>query len=104
MTLLKVGDKGKAACDTCKAFVTTTYSLKNVPFSDNSGVVANLLVGVCDGCESVVTLPHQSTPAVKEQLEQQRLIAVAAQAERTAIIAAQAEAKQLIAINQQHAA
>ncbi len=75
MTLLTVGDKGKAACDTCKAFVTTTYALRNVPFSDNSGVVANLLVGVCDGCGSVVTLPHQSTPAVNEQLEKQRMTA-----------------------------
>lgn len=72
MKILKVGDIGKAACDKCEAFVNTTYKLKNVPFSDNSGIVKNVLVGVCDCCDSVVALPHQSTPAVKKQLEKQK--------------------------------
>ncbi|MEI6541981.1 MAG: hypothetical protein WCL60_00565 [Methylococcales bacterium] len=72
MNILMVGDKGKAACDECKSFVNTTYKLRNVPFSDNSGIVKNVLVGVCDCCGSVVALPHQSTPAVKRQLEKQK--------------------------------
>ncbi len=72
MNILKVDDKGKAACDDCKAFVKTTYLLRDVPFSDQSGVVKNVLVGVCNQCNSVVSLPHQSTPLVKEQLEKQR--------------------------------
>jgi hypothetical protein len=72
MNILKVGDKGKAACDKCRAFVVTTYKLRDVPFSDNSGIVKSVLVGVCDGCDSVVALPHQSTPMVKKQLEKQR--------------------------------
>ena len=72
MNILKVDDKGQAACDDCKAFVKTTYLLKNVPFSDNSGIVKNVLVGVCDQCNSVVSLPHQSTPLVKKQLDKQR--------------------------------
>ncbi len=72
MNILKVGDTGKAACDDCKAFVKTTYLLRNIPFSDESGVVKNVLVGVCDQCDSVVSLPHQSTPLVKKQLDKQR--------------------------------
>ena len=72
MKILKVGDKGKAACDKCVAFVTTTYKLQDVPFSDGSGIVKDVLVGVCEECDSVCVLPHQSTPAVKHELEIQR--------------------------------
>jgi hypothetical protein len=72
MQILKVGDCQKAACEDCKAFVTATFQLKDVPFSDGSGVAKNVLVGVCEGCDSVVLLPHQSTPAVKRQYEVQR--------------------------------
>lgn len=72
MKILKVGDKEKAVCNNCEAFVNTTYLLRDVPFSDNSGIVKNILVGVCDCCDSVVTLPYQSTPAVRKQLEKQR--------------------------------
>ncbi len=72
MNILKVDDKGQAICEDCKKIVETTYLLRNVPFSDNSGVVKNVLVGVCNQCNSVVSLPHQSMPLVKEQLEKQR--------------------------------
>lgn len=72
MNILKVGDKGKSPCNKCEAFVSTTYKLKDVPFTDKSGIVKNVLVGVCDCCDSVVALPHQSTPAVKKQLEKQK--------------------------------
>ena len=72
MKIIKVGDKGKAACDKCAAFVSVTYGLRDVPFNDGSGTVNNVLVGVCDQCDNVCTLPHQSTPAVKRELEKQR--------------------------------
>lgn len=72
MKILKVGDTAKAACNTCESFQAVTFTLRDTPFSDGSGVVKNVLVGVCDTCDSVVVLPHQSTPAVKKQLEKQR--------------------------------
>lgn len=72
MNILKVGDKEKAACEQCAGFVTATYQLRDVPFSDGSGVVKQVLVGVCDQCDQVCVLPHQSTPAVKRALEKQR--------------------------------
>ncbi|NOQ35069.1 MAG: hypothetical protein GQ569_04150 [Methylococcaceae bacterium] len=72
MKILKVGDKTKSACDNCKAFVNASYQLRNVPFSDNSDIVKNVLVGVCDCCDAVISLPHQSTPLVKKQLEKQK--------------------------------
>ena len=72
MKILKVGDTKKAACNTCESFQDVTFQLRDTPFNDGSGIVKNVLVGVCDTCDSVIVLPHQSTPAVKKQLEKQR--------------------------------
>lgn len=72
MKILKVGDTQKAACNKCKSFKDVTFKLRDVPFNDDSGIVKNVLVGVCNTCSSVVVLPHQSTPLVKKQLEIQR--------------------------------
>ncbi len=72
MKILKVGDTQKAVCNTCESFQNVTFGLRDTPFSDGSGIVKNVLVGVCDTCDSVAVLPHQSTPAVKKQLEKQR--------------------------------
>ena len=72
MRILKVGDCQKAACANCQSFQNMTFALRDVPFSDDSGVVKNVLVGVCDTCDHVGILPHQSTPAVEKQLQKQR--------------------------------
>ncbi len=72
MKILKAGDIKKAACNHCKAFEDVTFKLRDTPFSDGSGIVKNVLVGVCNRCDSVAVLPHQSVPAVKRQLEAQR--------------------------------
>ena len=72
MKIFKVGESQKAACEQCKAFENATFKLRNVPLNDGSGIVKNVLVGVCDKCDSVNILPHQSTPLVKRQLESQR--------------------------------
>jgi hypothetical protein len=72
MRIFRVGDTQKAACNNCKSFKNVTFQLRDVPFNDGSGTVKNVLVGVCDCCNSVIVLPHQSTPAVKRELEVQR--------------------------------
>lgn len=72
MKIIRVGDKQKAACNHCESFQTVTFQLRDVPFSDGSGIVKNVLVGVCDTCNLVAVLPHQSTPLVKKQLEKQQ--------------------------------
>ena len=66
MKVLKVGDTKKAACNSCESFENITFKLRDTPFSDGSGIVKNVLVGVCDRCDLVAVLPHQSTPAVKK--------------------------------------
>jgi hypothetical protein len=72
MKIVKVGDTQKAACHQCSRFEKVTYKLRDVPFSDGKGLVKNVLVGVCDCCNSVAVLPHQSTPVIRKQLETQR--------------------------------
>ncbi|OFC71918.1 hypothetical protein [Alteromonas confluentis] len=72
MKIFKVGESQKAACNKCQSFENATFQLRDVPFSDGRGIVKNVLVGVCDKCDSVTVLPHQSTPAVKRQYEARR--------------------------------
>lgn len=72
MKILKVGDTQRVACNHCKSFECATFQLRDVPFSDGSGMVKNVLTGVCNKCNTIAVIPHQSTPAIKKQLESQR--------------------------------
>lgn len=63
---LKENDKSKAFCEDCKDLITTTMQYRDVPFDDGSAIVKNILVGVCDNCGIVVSIPAQSTPAIAE--------------------------------------
>lgn len=72
MKIFKVGDSKKAICEHCGSIQAATFKLRDVSLSDGSGVVKKVLVGVCDQCDQVCLLPHQSAPAVKAQLETQR--------------------------------
>lgn len=72
MKIFKVGDKQKAVCESCQSLTNIIFVLRNVPFSDGSGIVRNVLVGVCDACNEIVLIPHQSTPAIKKQFDAQK--------------------------------
>lgn len=72
MEIFKVGDSQRAICEHCGSIQAATFKLRDVPLSDGSGVVKKVLVGVCDKCDQVCLLPHQSTPAVQKHLEAQR--------------------------------
>lgn len=72
MKIFKVGESQKAACEKCHSFENARFQLRDVPFSDGTGIVKKVLVGVCDKCDSIIVLPHQSTPAVKRQYEIKR--------------------------------
>lgn len=68
MKLLFPGDKGKAICEHCGP-VTTTYHYRDVPLSESGKVGKDILVGECDKCPSVASIPAQSTPAIKAERE-----------------------------------
>ncbi|MCC2961560.1 hypothetical protein LK540_14110 [Massilia sp. IC2-278] len=63
--ILSAGDKGQAICAACAGVATTTYAYRDVPFSDGKGRASDILVGVCDSCDAVLSIPPQSTPAIK---------------------------------------
>lgn len=52
---VKEGDKGRAICEDCKKIVTTTYLYKDVKYYNSK--IYNILCGVCDECNEVVTIP-----------------------------------------------
>jgi len=72
MKIIKVGDTKKAVCNNCKSLENITFKLRDTSLSDGIGVVKNVLVGICNRCDIVAVLPHQSTPVVKKQLKVQR--------------------------------
>ena len=66
MKIYTEGDKSKALCSHCQGLVTTTFARLDVPFSDGEGLAKAILVGVCDQCGQVVSIPAQSTPAIRQ--------------------------------------
>lgn len=66
MKLLFEGDHGKALCEYCQKVVTTTYVRRTAPFSDGHGEAKSILAGVCDVCDTIVAIPAQSAPVLKE--------------------------------------
>ena len=65
MKFFEAGDTSKAICESCKALVPTTFQSRDVAFDDGSGSVKDILAAVCDHCDTVVSIPAQSTPAIK---------------------------------------
>lgn len=66
MKLYQEGDSGKAICSQCAKLVTTTFLRRDVLFSDCKGAAKAILVGVCDTCSQMVSIPAQSTPAIRD--------------------------------------
>ncbi|MCU5772521.1 hypothetical protein N5923_16275 [Erwiniaceae bacterium BAC15a-03b] len=70
--MVKEGDKLTVICHQCGRS-TATHRLRDVNFSDGSGMVKNILAGVCDRCDDVVSIPAQCTPQIKAAFEQRKL-------------------------------
>lgn len=68
MEIFKEKDKSRAICSHCKKQVTTTFQVRTSSIKDGgaSYKVPDILVGVCDVCDSVVSVPQQSFAAVAE--------------------------------------
>ncbi|WP_282153924.1 hypothetical protein [Ruegeria atlantica] len=72
MSKYKLGDKSKGICSTCEEVVSTTFTHRDVPLDDESATVPGILAGVCDQCDTVVSIPGQSTPEIKRVMDQAR--------------------------------
>jgi len=68
MRLLVKGDKERAICER-DGVSTVTYDYRDVPFSEGKGKAKGILVGICDRCGEVVSIPPQSVPSIKAARE-----------------------------------
>ena len=66
MNIVKEGDQRQVVCENC-GLTDATYRLRDIEFSDGSATVKHVLAGVCDTCDSVVSLPSQSTAQVRAE-------------------------------------
>lgn len=67
MKTLQVGDKSKAVCEPCNRLRHTTFRLRDLPTSKGK-IVRDVLVAVCDQCDRVVAIPHQSIAQLNEAI------------------------------------
>lgn len=65
MKFFREGDKSQAFCKECATLSTTTFVQRTISFTDGRGEAKNILVARCDLCGRTVTIPAQSTPAIK---------------------------------------
>jgi len=72
MKLYQEGQKLKAICEDCQDLVRATFAYRDVPFDDGCGIAKGILAAVCDGCNRVIALPAQSTPAIVRARENAR--------------------------------
>ena len=68
MKMKAVGDKRTIICNNC-GLSSVTYRVRDISFNDDSTTVNNILVGICDQCDEIVSLPKQSVPEVKAEYE-----------------------------------
>ena len=65
-TLLRQGDESTAICHKCRKVRPTRYEYRTIRLEKSKIDVSDVLVGVCQTCDTTVMLPHQSTPRIKE--------------------------------------
>lgn len=69
MKIHKRGEKSKAMCGSCEGVRSTTFQARTVPFRHREGSVSELLVSVCDDCDTVVGIPQQSVPRISKAIQ-----------------------------------
>ncbi len=66
------GDKSEGFCRECKLESLGTYKYRDVLFRYNNITVYNILVLVCDKCDTIIAVPHQSVDKIKEALKKDK--------------------------------
>jgi len=72
MNFYNIGDASKALCGECGKIVPTSFQLRDVPLSDKSKVVKDVLVSVCDNCGQICGLPQQSLSLVQDTIRKSK--------------------------------
>lgn len=62
-------ERTEAPCPQCRDWVDATYKYRTLPREAAGVKVDNVLVAVCDKCDTIVGIPDQSAPKIKEARE-----------------------------------
>jgi len=62
MKIWKVGERSMGACERCGRLVTTRFERRTVKLEHSHIDVPDVLVGVCEHCDAIVSIPPQSAP------------------------------------------
>lgn len=69
MKILKEGDQATGLCESCKTRNPIIYRYRSVYLKKTEVDISHVLVGVCDVCDEIVSIPAQSFPRLKEARE-----------------------------------
>lgn len=72
MKIYSEGERSQAVCKSCKSKVSTTFSICRVPYNGGKGFVEDVLAATCNNCGSIVSIPQQSVPRIKETLHSKK--------------------------------
>lgn len=64
--LLREGHTEVGICQKCRRSRELRYQYRTLLLSKSKLQVKDVLVGVCTACDTIVLIPHQSTPKLKE--------------------------------------
>jgi hypothetical protein len=66
MRVWKAGDRSKGVCERCGRLVATRFERRTMALERPRTEVPDVLVAVCEACESLVAIPPQSLPRLNE--------------------------------------
>lgn len=62
----KEGDESSTICSACRKQVHARYETRSLRMSRSAITFSNILVGVCNECDSTISLPRQSIAQIRE--------------------------------------
>ena len=66
MRILREGEREEGLCPACEAWRPIRYEYRTVHLEESDVDVDGVLVGVCEECGEMVSIPPQSTPRLRE--------------------------------------
>lgn len=66
MRILREGEREEGLCPACEAWRRIGYEYRTIHLEESDVDVEGVLVGVCEACGEVVSVPPQSTPRLRE--------------------------------------
>jgi hypothetical protein len=66
MRILREGDRSDALCEQCHQRVSIRYEYRSLQLEQTKTLVPDVLVGVCEVCGQIASIPAQSFPRLKE--------------------------------------